>query len=511
MLLRVSQHRGSKHLRTLCHRRRSVLLGRLGALERWLLDSRDVLGVPPRLRSAPVCPHHLDGLNRRLDVMCDTLYVTSTYSQYVQQCEGFLMGSWVECAYHIEATTSVEAAAGELVGEQTSGTFIKVPGENSEITERFGGRVLKIEPLGQVQPALDSRFDTGTAEAALIHVAYPTVNFGGDLTTLLTTVAGNLFELGHLRACRLVSIELPKEFYAQHAGPAFGVAGTRKAVSVTDGPLIGTIVKPNIGLDEDSFRSTLRTLLDAGVDFIKDDEVNADPSHLPFERRVQIVYEETDRSADQYGRKIPYAFNLAGPLGDLERKYELVLESGGQSVMLPVFHQGIAALEYLRSFGGALQIHAHRAGFAAITRSPSLGIDFKVWHKLLQLAGADHIHVSGLKSKFFETDDEVAENIKTVLAGVAQDFEPSLPVLSSGQTVFAAHPTLERINSTDVMMLAGGGILGHPLGAEAGVRSLRQSWSAASAGESLSEFGEHMAATGDYAVANAVENFGQTS
>lgn len=421
------------------------------------------------------------------------------------------MGSWVKCVYYIEATTSAEAAAEELVGEQTSGTFIKVPGENNEIAERYGGRVLEIEPAGQVRPALDSRFNTGTADAALIHVAYPTANFGGDLTTLLTTVAGNLFELGHLRACRLVSIDLPEEFYAQHAGPAFGVAGTRKTVTVTDGPLIGTIVKPNIGLDENGFRSTLRTLLDAGVDFVKDDEVNADPSHLPFERRVQIVSEETDRAAEKYGRKIPYAFNLVGPLNDLARKYELVLQSGGQSVMLPVFHQGIAALEYLRNLGGELQIHAHRAGFAAITRCPSLGIDFKVWHKLLQLAGADHIHVSGLRSKFFETDDAVAANIKAVLAGVAQDFEPSLPVLSSGQTVFAAQPTLEKINSTDVMMLAGGGILGHPLGAEAGVRSLRQSWTAASASERLSEFGERMVATGDYAVAKAVERFGQTT
>lgn len=418
-----------------------------------------------------------------------------------------MLPTWIECSYYIESTSGLESGAAELVGEQTSGTFIKVPGESDQLAECFGGRVLSLESFGKVPPSLVTRFEVPTVDAGLIRVAYPVGNFGGDLTTLLTTIAGNLYELGHLTACRLIDIDIPDEFTQHHKGPEFGIQGTREAVKVAEGPLIGTIVKPNIGLDEEGFRSIIRTLLDSGLDFIKDDEINADPAHLPFERRVAIVSEETERAADESGRKIPYAFNVAGPFKDLERKHDLVLNSGGQCVMLPVFYQGISALEYLRDLGG-LQLHAHRAGFAAVSRSGSLGIDFKVWQKLLQLAGADHIHASGLQSKFFETDDEVATNIKAIQSGVSEKFRSSLPILSSGQTVFAAQPTMDKVGSTDVMMLAGGGIIGHPLGAAAGVRSLRQSWEAAATEQALTDFGQQLADAGDFAVARAVEKFG---
>lgn len=418
-----------------------------------------------------------------------------------------MLPTWIECAYYVEATTELEAAAAELVGEQTSGTFIKVPGESGELSERFGGRVLSVEATGKVPPSLSTRFETPTVNAGLIRVAYPVGNFGGDLTTLLTTVAGNLYELGHLTACRLVDIAIPDEFADRHKGPEFGIPGTRKAVKVNEGPLIGTIVKPNIGLNEDGFRSIVRSLLESGLDFIKDDEINADPAHLPFDRRVAIVSEETERAADKSGRWIPYAFNVAGPVKDLERKHNLVRSSGGQCVMLPVFYQGISALEYLRELGG-LQLHAHRAGFASVSRSDHLGVDFKVWQQLLQLAGADHIHASGLESKFFETNNEVASNIKAIQRGVSDNFQPAVPVLSSGQTVLAAQPTMDSVGSTDVMMLAGGGIIGHPAGAAAGVRSLRQAWEAAAAGQSLTELGQQLADAGDLAVNQAIEKFG---
>lgn len=419
-----------------------------------------------------------------------------------------LMSShWIECTYYIESTTDLHAAAAELAGEQTSGTFVKVPGESDELAERFGGRVLSTESFGRISPSLNTRFRTEEVEAGKVRIAFPTENIGGDLTTLLTTVAGNLYELGHLTACRLVDIELQEDFSTQFPGPEFGVEGTRDAVKVASGPLIGTIVKPNIGLAGEGFRAVVRSLLESGLDFIKDDEINSDPTCLPFDRRVEIVAQETDRAADRFGRRIPYAFNVAGPISDLERKHALVMESGGQCVMLPVLHQGIASLQFLRDLGG-LQLHAHRAGFAAISRSDVLGIDFTVWQKLLQLAGADHIHASGLQSKFFETDETVASNVRAILSGVSDSHRHSLPVLSSGQTVFAAQPTFGLVGSSDVMMLAGGGIIGHPLGAEAGVRSLRQAWKAAEQGQSLDEIGRKMADSGDLAVTRAIEAFG---
>ena len=43
--------------------------------------------------------------------------------------------------YHIETPLAVEKAAAALAGEQSSGTFVAVPGETEELKQRFAARV----------------------------------------------------------------------------------------------------------------------------------------------------------------------------------------------------------------------------------------------------------------------------------------------------------------------------------------------------------------------------------
>jgi ribulose-bisphosphate carboxylase large chain len=50
------------------------------------------------------------------------------------------------------------------------------------------------------------------------------------------------------------------------------------------------------------------------VDFIKDDELMADPPHSPFEKRVQLAMYQINKFADATGKKVMYAFNLSGDL-----------------------------------------------------------------------------------------------------------------------------------------------------------------------------------------------------
>jgi ribulose-bisphosphate carboxylase large chain len=151
--------------------------------------------------------------------------------------------------------------------------------------------------------------------------------------------------------------------------------------------------------------------------------------------------------------------------------------------MLPIPLMGLPALEWLRSFS-ELPIHGHRAGLAAQMRHPALGVDYTAWSRLARLAGADHLHVSGLGSKFSETDEEVATNIRELLRPLGETV-PVLPALSSGQNVHTPGPTWEAVGSTDLLMLAGGGIIGHPGGSAEGVHSLRAAWDAAVADEPL--------------------------
>jgi ribulose-bisphosphate carboxylase large chain len=54
-----------------------------------------------------------------------------------------------------------------------------------------------------------------------------------------------------------------------------------------------------------------------------------------------------------------------------------------------------------------------------------------------------------------------------------------MPVFSSGQTVHQAADTYRALGCTDLIYACGGGLVAHPDGVQAGVRSLRQAWDAA--------------------------------
>jgi ribulose-bisphosphate carboxylase large chain len=122
-----------------------------------------------------------------------------------------------------------------------------------------------------------------------------------------------------------------------------------------------------------------------------------------------------------------------------------------------------------------------------MNRHPYLGIEFPAYQKLWRLAGVDQIHVNGIANKFWEEDDSVVRSIESCLKPFGHG-PRILPVISSGQTGIQAPETYRRIKTTDVLYLAGGGIMAHPGGPAAGVTSLRQAWDAAVAGKTLEEY-----------------------
>jgi ribulose-bisphosphate carboxylase large chain len=411
----------------------------------------------------------------------------------------------IVCTYYLESVIDPEKAAMIMAGEQSSGTFIPVPGESARIRERHAARVLNVQALQARPPSLPSRDTPAQVNAALVTVEFPMENVGVDLATLQTTVAGNLFELGELYACRLQDIDLPAEFISAHPGPAFGIPGTRELMGGVEGVMIGTIVKPNVGLSEEEFRLVVRELAMASIDLIKDDELMTDPDYLPLERRVAVATEEIRNAEQVTGHRTMYAFNITGDLAGLRDRHDLVVQAGGRCVMLNVPVMGLPALAWLRSFA-EVPIHGHRAGLAASMRSPGLGVDYRAWQKLARLAGADHLHVSGLGSKFYEPDEQVSTNVRSLLTPLGQTLTP-VPTLSSGQNVTTPAPTFRHVGSTDLLMLAGGGIAAHPDGPSAGVRSLRDAWTAAVEGVPLHEAATDHARRGDAALLHAVDSF----
>jgi ribulose-bisphosphate carboxylase large chain len=188
-------------------------------------------------------------------------------------------------------------------------------------------------------------------------------------------VAGNLYELQELSGIRLEDLELPQAFAQRYPGPGFGIDGTRKLAQVSGRPLIGTIIKPSIGLSTEALCKLVRDLATAGLDFIKDDELQADPPYAPLAQRIAGVMREIERVADATGRKAMYAFNITGDVDHMLQAHDLVKKHGGTCVMINVNNVGFAALSYVRRHC-ELPIHGHRAKFRRDGAPPAAGHRF---------------------------------------------------------------------------------------------------------------------------------------
>jgi ribulose-bisphosphate carboxylase large chain len=392
----------------------------------------------------------------------------------------------IEADYWIETPIDPRETAETMAGEQSNGTFVAVPGETPELKQRAAARVENIQLLDEVAtpslPVARPTNEHGPWRRARVTLSWPIDNIGPSLPNLMATVAGNLWELRQLTGLRLLDLRLPLAFSASYGGPKFGVAGTRKLANVRDRPLIGTIIKPSVGLSPSETADLVATLCDANVDFIKDDELQSDGAYCPFDQRLRAIMRAVNRHADRTGKKVMFAFNLTGEIDQMRRRHDLVLVEGGTCVMASINSIGLVGMIELGRHA-QLPIHAHRNGWGALSRHPSLGWEFTAWQKVWRLAGADHMHVNGIGNKFSETDQSVIVSAKACLMPMFGD-KPCLamPVFSSGQSAKQAYQTYAALQSTDLIFAAGGGILAHPDGPAAGVAALRAAWNAAISG-----------------------------
>lgn len=396
----------------------------------------------------------------------------------------------IEADYWLETSGDPRRTADIMAGEQSSGTFVAVPGETPELTARAAARIEALDLLDiATTPSLPSaqRGATGSGRYARARVtlSWPLATLGPSLPNLAATVAGNLFELAQVTGLRVLDIRLPPAFAAAYRGPQFGVAGTRRLAGIDQGPLIGTIVKPSVGFGPAETAGLVATLARAGIDFIKDDELQSDGPLCPFEARVDAVMAVLEAEAQRRGRKVMYAFNITGDLDQMRRRHDHVLARGGTCVMASINSVGLVGMIELGRFS-QLPIHAHRNGWGYLSRAPGLGWDYRAWHKLWRLAGADHMHVNGLANKFSESDESVIASARACGEPLFADRpDATMPVFSSGQTVRQAPGTFAALGTTDLIFAAGGGIIAHPDGPAAGVGALREAWEAAVAGEDL--------------------------
>ena len=133
----------------------------------------------------------------------------------------------IEADYLLETAYDPATAAAAMAGEQSSGTFVPVPGETPELKARSAARVERLEVLGAADhpslPGSGASADGARRVTARTTLSWPLENIGPSLPNLMATVAGNLFELKQFSGLRLLDIRLPDAFANAYPGPRFGV------------------------------------------------------------------------------------------------------------------------------------------------------------------------------------------------------------------------------------------------------------------------------------------------
>jgi ribulose-bisphosphate carboxylase large chain len=294
------------------------------------------------------------------------------------------------------------------------------------------------------------------------------------------------FDLAGLAGLRLLDVVPGTGVAAQSPGPSFGIPGTRALAGVPERPILGSIVKPSVGLSVAETAERVRLLGVAGLDFMKDDELLADQPHAPLAARAEAVGAAIEQVARATGRRPLFAFNVSAD--DVDRMLEghdRVVEFGGTCVMVSLNQVGFAGVLALRRHT-QVPIHGHRNGWGFLARSSQWGIAYPAYLALWRLVGVDHMHVNGFANKFWEPDESVAASLRACLAPMG-DVPRAMPVVSSGQWGGQAVTQFAAVPSLDFMYLAGGGIQGHPDGPEAGVRAIAAAWEAATAGIPLEQ------------------------
>jgi ribulose-bisphosphate carboxylase large chain len=351
--------------------------------------------------------------------------------------------------YRVETDLPIEKAAKAIAAEQSTGTWTEVQGENNPLA----ARVI-------------------SAQGTDVVIGFPEELFEpGNIPQYLSVVAGNLFGLGALKKVRLQDVTFPESLMRVHKGPRFGIEDSRKILGVFDRPLVGTIVKPKVGLDPVGTAEVAAAAVRGGLDLVKDDETLTDQSFCPLIPRLEAVMSHLDVVEKETGKKAFYAVNVTTGADEILERAEVAVDHGANMVMIDVLTAGFSALEVL-SRHMKVPIHVHRTMHGAFTRDKAHGISMLVISKLVRMTGGTNLHTGSYMGKMAR---ETLENdlSRDALRDEWYGLKRVFPVASGGIYPAKVHGNLDGYG-VDCIVQAGGGVHGHPEGTTAGAKAMVQ-------------------------------------
>jgi len=332
-----------------------------------------------------------------------------------------------------------------------------------------------------------------------IKVAYPKELFEkGNVPNILASIAGNILGMKAVKAIRLEDVSFPKSMIKGFKGPRYGIKGVRKMMKIKQRPLVGTIIKPKLGLVTKHHAQSAYESWIGGCDIVKDDENLSSQEFNTFERRLAKTLEMADKAQSETGEKKGYLINVTAETNEMIKRAQLAQDMGSKYVMVDIITSGWSALQTLKNANFKMALHAHRAMHAAMDRNPDQGVSMMVLADFARLIGVDQIHIGtgigkleGDINTIKELKQDIEQhNVKATKKRLEQNWgkiKPTLGVSSGG--LHPGHvPFLMENLGHDLVIQAGGGIHGHPKGTVAGSKALRQAVDAMMQGETLKEY-----------------------
>jgi len=356
---------------------------------------------------------------------------------------------------------------------------------------------------------------------SLVWIAYPWRLFDrrGNVQNILTYVAGNVLGMKEVNALKLLDVWFPAAMLEQYDGPNYTLDDMRKYLNVYNRPILGTIIKPKMGLTSAEYAEVCYDFGVGGGDFVKNDEPQADQDFCPYDKMVLHVKEAMDKAVKKTGKKKVHSFNVsAADFDTMIKRCEMIrsagFESGSYAFLIDGIMAGWTAVQTLRRKYPYVFIHFHRAGHAAFTRKENpFGFTVLVLSKFARLAGVSGIHTgtAGVgkmagspeediiaannilhfkdKGHFFEqTWSTIAEGDADAIKMAKEDIARHLilqddswrgmkkccPIISGGLNPTLLKPFIDLMGTTDFITTMGAGVHAHPKGTQAGATALVQ-------------------------------------
>ncbi len=390
--------------------------------------------------------------------------------------------------YYFESVIDPEDAAALLCREQSTAQWKRIDVEE-DFRERFGAKVVDLEVTGKVDTfpfsTLASKYRK--SQACSVKIAHPLENFGPRIPNLLTAAGGEgAFHSPGIAAIKLMDIEFPDSYLQYFEGPQFGIDGFRELLGVYDRPIFFGVVKPNLGLSPEQFAELAYKSWLGGLDVAKDDEMLSDvpwsslKERAAFTKKLRLICEEI------IGEKKMYLANITDEVDRLIELHDIAVEEGVNALMLNTMTTGLSAARMLRKHS-RVPLVSHFDFLAPFTSIPTFGIHSKLITKLQRIVGFDVIIMPGFGDRMKINESEVLENVEECVNPLGH-LKKSLPVPAGSQWAGTTGDIFEKLGTVDFGIVPGRAVFGHPMGPEAGARSLRQGWEATKSGFSMMEY-----------------------